>query len=178
MLVCIRVPETDGDHDNLFTGQIGYPLTNPGSVHARELAHDLKGLDHVFSSPSTGAVQFAEMFGSFSVVPEFHDRSGGEYEGRSWLTLKKELPPKRYKLWNRDWFAKPPRGESYYEISERVIKAYERIVRPRLRQGDNIGIVSHTDPLRVLLGHLSGKNEDDILKMEIHPIPYVFHGPF
>ncbi len=179
MLICFTTPQTTGDEENRFTGRIGYPLTLEGLDQAREIAADYRSsVNRTFSSPCTGSVQLAELFGEFVILPELADRAAGEYEGRKWNELKKELPPRKYKLWQREWYAKPMFGETYQEIQDRVLKAYKRVLVPCLVKGDTVCVISHPDTLRVLLGHLGGLTEEATIKMTIQNLPYVFRGPF
>jgi len=179
MLICLCTPETTGDENKIFSGRMDFPLSKEGLGSAQNISDDFRSsVNHIFTSPSLGSIQFAELFGKFTIVSELADRAGGEYEGRRWDKLKKELPPKKYKLWQREWFSKPLLGETFQDINDRVLKTYKTVIRPILLRGDRVCVISHVDPLRVLLGNLSGLNEEAIMKMDIQPIPYIFRGPF
>ena len=181
MLTCIRHAESIGNAENHLSGQIDYPLSDIGSYQARDLGNELRGqFDLILSSPLLRATQTARAIGdNIVIIPEMIERSGGYYEGKTYTELKKLLPPRKYKLWQRDWYAAPLKGESFENVHARVIPAYQNRIRPLLKSGKRICLVSHSVVMKVLFGYLKNMSEEDIMKLDIqNALPYVFRGPF
>ncbi len=181
MLILVRHGESIGNEENRFTGQADYPLSETGTLQAHKLAHEIRGqFDYVFSSPLLRASQTASLISPKSIiVPGMIERSGGDYEGKTYPELKKLLAPRKYKLWQRDWHAAPLHGESYQDVQDRVVPAFRKSILPYIQKGSRVCLVSHEVVTKVLLGHFLGLSEKATMELSIeHALPYVFRGPF
>lgn len=180
MLTLIRHAQSVGNEENRFSGRIDYPLTELGLKQAEEMCVHLVGqFDLIISSPLSRALHTASFLGVPKIIPELIERSGGEYEGKTFPELKKTLSPRKYKLWLREWYAAPPFGESYQDVKDRIWPIYDEQIKPLLISGRRICVVSHACVMKVLLGHLQGLDEPEIMNMHIaNATPYVFRGPF
>lgn len=180
-LVCVRHGESLGNVENRLSGQIDYPLSTLGTEQAHQIGQELTGqFDAIFSSPLIRATQTATLISpKYKTLPEMIERSGGSYEGMTFGELKKLLPPRKYKLWQRDWYSAPLHGESYQDVHDRVVPAFKKHILPLIQKGSRVALVGHSVVMKVLLGHLRGMTEKAIMDMPIeNAVPYVFRGPF
>jgi broad specificity phosphatase PhoE len=94
------------------------------------------------------------------VVPELQEGNFGEWEGLTFEGIRDRYPD-LFAAWQEDVTAvRPPGGESLYDVSERVLRAYLPIIEQH--RGERILIVAHGGVNRVILAHA--------LKMEIRRI--------
>lgn len=187
MLVLLRHPECIDNADDVMVGQRDSPLTKDGQIQAREAAETLSDyrFAHIYTSPLlraldlTRAVVGRQKFGSaYTMVPELVERSGGSAEGKKYSQLKKELPPRKYKIWQREFFEAPPDGgESLHDVSERVLPWFKENVIPRISRNENVLVVAHSGVIRVIFGYLKQIEEAEIMKLPIeYAMPYFFYG--
>lgn len=186
MLVLLRHPECVDNAELVMVGQRDSPLTQGGRAQAREAAETLSSyrFDAVYSSDLIRALDQAREVARRSkfpcevvLVPELRERSGGSIEGVKYSELKKRMPPRQYKLWQRDYFEAPPAGESLDDVARRVIPWFRQVVIPRISVNGNVLVVSHTSVIRVLISYLKKIDEQEILAMPIeHAMPYFFYG--
>ncbi len=91
--------------------------------------------------------------------------------------IRQDLPPKRYKLWERDWFRCPPSGESYQDLEDRIRTWARTRLWPAMDLNQTILVVRHETPLKVLMGLLRGDEPDQIMASRVErAIPYVWNG--
>jgi probable phosphoglycerate mutase len=88
----------------------------------------------------------------------------GEWEGKAFSELK-ENP-----LWDRfntvRSATRPPGGEIASEVQSRILREAERLAARH--HGEVIGLVSHGDPLRLLIASFLGIATDGMQRLEIH----------
>jgi len=186
MLVLLRHPECVDDVELVMVGQRDSPLTSAGRTQARDAAETLSSyrFDAIYSSDLIRAldqtrevVKRSKFPGEVLLVPELRERSGGSIEGVKYSELKKTMPPRQYKLWERDYFEAPPAGESLDDLAQRVLPWFRQMVIPRISVSENVLVVSHVGVIRVLISYLKKIDEQEILRMPIeHAMPYFFYG--
>ena len=186
MLVLLRHPECVDNAEGVMVGQRDSPLTDNGRVQAREAAETLADykFDHVYTSDliraldQTRAVVAHQKFPvTYSLVPAIRERSGGSAEGVKYTDLKKRMSPRKYKLWQRDYFEAPPAGESLHDVAERVVPWFDDVVIPRISRNESILVVTHAGVIRVLISYVKKIDETEIMAMNIeHSMPYFFYG--
>ena len=169
-----------------MSGQRDTPLTDIGRAQALEAAETLADykFDHVYTSDliraleQTRAVLARQKFPvSHTLVPELRERSGGSVEGIKYTALKKRMSPRKYKLWQRDFFEAPPDGESLHDVALRVLPWFDDNVIPRISKNENILIVAHAGVIRVLISYVKKIDETEIMGWDIeHSMPYFFYG--
>jgi len=144
------------------------PLTKEGRKQVeksiKNLLKNLKGekMNLIFSSDILRAKETAEIVGKeLGLKPKYDKRlreyDVGTFNGRKIKDLKEFLPRGLVRLAN-----KPPKGESYEEIRERVLNFLDEISRKY--SGKNILIVSHQLPLIFLEGGKKGLSAKEIIK--------------
>ncbi|MDF1613392.1 histidine phosphatase family protein [Desulfurivibrio dismutans] len=138
-------------------------------VHDQEGAANEEGLDVVYCSPLSRAVQSAELIaaphGLTPVVEDdLRERHFGVWEGLSFAEIKRDFP-EAFTAWAADpvRFA-PPEGENTQEVAHRGRTALEAILARH--PGRNVGVVAHGGINRVILCHLLGMPLENIFRLE------------
>ncbi len=89
----------------------------------------------------------------------------GTWEGQSLAELEQDSV---WKLFNSDRsLVRPPGGELMVEVQSRMIKAITHL--RNLHDGDTVAVVSHGDPIRLLIAYCLGIPLDMLLRFTIDP---------
>ncbi len=184
----IRHGETEDADSRRYKGHIDVPLSengiqqikrvadyimrdgNVGARRAVPLRNGCGGpLTSVYCSDLSRAIKSAEIIAApFGLKPEIvedlKERSFGVWEGMTFDEIKEKWPD----AFN-SWAANPLKfspmdGESTIELRDRVIKAFEEIMKKH--NGQNIVIVSHGGVIRVLLSEMLGMPLENIFRIE------------
>jgi len=192
MLILLRHAESELQAEGKLAGRLGCGLSELGENHqAPEAKENLSGynFDAIFCSDLLRCRltlkivmegnHFATEQDLQNVVfaEELRERSGGSVEGMKYSDMRKILPPKKYKLWQRDYFEAPPDGESMLDVHERVIPYMKEYVFPLANDGKNVLVVTHAHVIRSIIGHIKAADETDVMKWKIeNAMPYLFYG--
>ncbi len=188
MLILLSHGSTTAQEDNIVSGQVNDLLSETGKLEAIEAGRSLSDydIDVVFCSDlercqDTANIVMAGNHFSDNVelilVQELRERSFGSLEGTPYPKVRKDLAPKKYKLWNRDYFEAPPQGESLKDVEQRVVPFLKENAFTLADENKNILIVSHNDVIKTIIGHLKKSDETDIIRWKIdNAIPYFFYG--
>ncbi len=138
----IRHGETNWNKEGRFQGQIDIPLNNNGKDQARKTCEYLKDINFnkAFSSSMNRPYETAQIILQnkkelkIIKIESLAEISHGLWEGKLEVEINKEWPNLL-----KNWHDKPaevimPEGESIKEVSERSVKAFEKIC---LSQKDN-----------------------------------------
>ncbi len=182
MLVLVRYGETETSLAKRFSGQNPGPLTQDGIDLANQYGEGLAGVmfDLCYAAPKTAAMDTAEAVGRNRILCAFpsalNEPSAGTYEGILFSNLKKELPPRQYRLWDRDFFVAPPSGESMADASERAFAWFEEHVEGPFKANPALNILIVTGPtmMKLLLGRLQQLEETDVVALQPLDCPYSF----
>ena len=181
MLVLLSAGQCQGDAERLLVGQGDYALTGKGIEEITEAAQTLshQDFDRAFCSPQQQARESlkiilqhnADPF-TITYVDQLRDRSGGIFESWPLREIRDALPPKAYRLWDRDFHEAPPQGESLSDVSDRILRWYRSIHDDSQRTL----ILSHDSVIQVLVGFVQQFDEPDIIGFKIErAIPYFFN---
>lgn len=187
MLVLIRHSMSQDNLEGRLSGQHNCPLSTEGQEQAVEVAVDLSkyAFDAVFSSDLSRCIDTTNeilqhnlnVVPSLTFVEELRERSGGLLEGMLYTEIRKEIPPKKYKLWERDYFEPTPMGESLKDVEDRVIPYMKEYVFPLVNDGKNVLVVTHEDVIRPIIGFIKGSDESTMLSLNIeNAVPYILYG--
>ena len=188
MLTLIRHGESTGNVKKLFVGQQDYPLTEVGVEQAQMAGATLANerFDYAFCSSllrAKATLQHIHSANNLStpfdtvVTDVLKERSAGTYEGLKYMDVKKILAPKKYKVWQRDYFEAPEAGESMSDVADRVLPYCKQTVFKLSDMGYHVLVVAHYTVLKVMLGHIRQMDEHLIPGLEIeHAVPYVYQG--
>ncbi len=188
MLILLSHGISEAQENNIVCGQMNDPLSELGKAEAIEAGKSLADydIDVVFCSDLERCQDTADMVmiqNRFSddveliLVQELRERSFGSLEGTPMSVVRKNLSPRKYKLWDRDYFEAPVHGESLHDVEQRAISFLKENVFPLVADNKNILVVTHNDVIKTIIGHLKKSDETDIIKWKIeNAIPYFFYG--
>ena len=175
----IRHGETEGADSRRYKGHIDVPLSENGIEQIKRVAMYLSqntelriqnaDLTAVYTSDLSRAIKSAEIiagpYGLKPVVVEgLKERSFGVWEGMSFDEIKEKWP-EAFNAWAANPLKfSPMGGESTIAVRDRVIQAFEEIMRKH--NGENIAIVSHGGVIRVLLCEMLGMPLENIFRIE------------
>lgn len=131
-------------------------LTEKGRAQIRAIASWLgdEGIDALFSSSSKRVLSSAEIIGAqlkvnITPVDAFNAWRVGEWEGRTYLDVKK-TEPQVYQSWVADPVRNaPPGGEAILDVSKRATEAVRQVIGAN--EGKRLVVVSHAEVIRALL---------------------------
>ncbi len=74
----------------------------------------------------------------------------GAWEQKPW----DEIPPQELNLWMYNYlYQKPPSGENYYEVENRILDFLKDLQKAALENLNKVVIITHAGPIRCLLSH-------------------------
>lgn len=126
-------------------------------------------LDHLYCSDLSRARRSAEIIGSrFGLIPHslpaIRERNFGKWEGMSFEEIMNAYP-KEFEAWAKDPNAfSPMDGESTLEVKERVMPAFNGILRRHI--GQRIAVVAHGGVNRVIICELLGIPLQNLFRIE------------
>ena len=95
------------------------------------------------------------------------EMSFGEWEGMTYDEIKIKYPDE-LKIWENDWINESaPGGESFTDMSSRVITRFEEIVNMHKTSADKIALVTHSGCIRAILGHYIAGSLENCWKFSI-----------
>lgn len=151
-LLLARHGETDWNHARRWQGHADRPLTERGRAQAAALAERLAdiALDAVYASDLQRARETAAVVAARQGVEVIELRDLREVDVGSWEGLTREEAEARFPDGYRRWLAGGTGwddGETYEQMSARVISAVERIAA---HEPGGVLIVSHGGPIRAI----------------------------
>jgi probable phosphoglycerate mutase len=147
-------------------------LNDRGRAEADRLVERLDGvrLDAIYSSPlercrETAAPLAKDRRLSVHIRRRLIDTGYGEWTGRSIAQVRKT------KLWRTvervPSAMRFPGGESLLEVQARAVDEVNRIAQDH-RKGIVV-VVSHADPIRLLIAHVAGAHADHLHRLVVDP---------
>jgi enolase len=176
VLVVLRHGESVWNSLNIFTGITDVELSDNGRIEAANAGGILQNceFDAIFTSDLVRTIETAKIVGqtqSSIVEPtrvvEFQERDYGYLTGKNKNDLTELYGEEQVKIWRRSYHEGPPEGENLDQVKNRVGRAYDTLVKPRIASGQHVLIVAHGNSLRALFVHLGLKNEQSIEDFEI-----------
>lgn len=169
----IRHGKIDIGNEKKYLGITDVPLDCVGIKQAYFLKNYFSNIaiDKVYTSSLKRCMQTAEIIlkekqQNYIVTKELKEINMGTWENMSVEYIKENFP-QSYEERGRDIeFFIPPKGESFHQLADRVMMAFENIVS---QEDETILIVSHAGVNRVILSQLLGLTIQDIF--DIHQ-PY------
>ena len=152
-----------------FIGWQDTMLNETGHGQARAWAEYFsgKGLEAIYSSDLSRCLETARIIGArcflepeaFSALREIRL---GQWEGRRFKTIQKLHPQAFQKRGDDIGNYRPPGGESFRDLQERVWPVFETIVR---QVSNRILIVTHAGVIRVLLCRILGMPLENLFRI-------------
>jgi phosphoserine phosphatase len=158
----VRHGETQGNVMGVNAGPLDYPLTKKGIKEIEFLAKALSKtkISSVFCSPIFRAVETAK------IMAEPHKLGIQTIEGLTEAKLKAEFVGKKGR--KRILLTPEAFTETYQELQERVVSSFEAIKK---KASGNIIVVSHGDPITVLLQYVVERKTGSNGYYVLHPDP-------
>jgi probable phosphoglycerate mutase len=152
----LRHGQTELSVQRRYSGRGNPALTDLGRRQAEAAAQYIAqkgGVAAVITSPLQRAydtaVAAAKALGlDVSVDDDLIETDFGTWEGLTFGEAA-ERDPELHRRWLRDTSVKPPDGESFDSVANRVRRAQRRIIAEH--GGDTVLVVSHVTPIKTLL---------------------------
>jgi broad specificity phosphatase PhoE len=153
--VLLRHGQTPMSVQKRYAGRSDPPLTEAGVQQAAAAAKRLASADFgvIVTSPLLRTVQTAQAVAAVTgaaVVTDdgFRETDFGAWEGLTFAEVRERWPAE-LSAWLADPEIAPPGGESFTDVSARVIAALDRMLAARA--GQTVLIVSHVTPIKTLV---------------------------
>lgn len=168
-LYLVRHGETDWNLANRIQGHTDIPLNENGRQQAKALAQRLAEehqIDVIYSSKQKRALETAQIIGAkleIEPIPTegLQEVCLGSWEGYTWRQVR-ELFPEEYEAWYKSRrYLKPPCGESYQQVLDRVLPVLMQIW---LQEEGNALIVTHGAVIMSLLSYLHNTPFEDMAR--------------
>ena len=160
----LRHGQTEHTPERRFSGSSDLPLSELGRAEAWAAARSLKvrGIDAIVSSPLRRCRETAAAAADVLGLPVQVDDDLRELDFGEWEGLTRDEAMGRNPLALRRFFGatdvRAPGGESIADVSTRVAKARQRILREHA--GETVLVVSHVTPIKLLLAAGLGVGDD------------------
>ncbi len=172
VLLLIRHALTELTGKKMIGWTPGVHLSEKGRAQAEQLAQRLSAVPvtSIYSSPLERCRETAEPLAAFKgldihVAPDIGEIRVGEWTGRPLAQLA------RTKLWRSiqqsPSTARFPGGETLLEVQERAVGEVTRLMQEHPR--GVVALVSHGDPIRLLLAHFAGVHVDLFQRIVVDP---------
>jgi broad specificity phosphatase PhoE/ribonuclease HI len=152
----LRHGQTELSTQRRYSGRGNPALTDVGRRQAEAAAQFLAqsgGIDAVITSPlqrayDTAATAAKALGLDVTVDHDLIETDFGAWEGLTFGEAA-ERDPEQHRRWLRDTSIKPPDGESFDSVADRVRRAQARIINEY--NGKTVLVVSHVTPIKTLL---------------------------
>ncbi len=160
-VIIIRHGETEWNASVKYQGHTDVELSEVGKAQAVKVGERLKKekINAIYSSDLKRAydtgLQIAKRCRLSCITQEdLRETSFGEWEGLTYKEISSKYP-KLVKKWRSDpETIKPPGGESFRQMQERVINIFNKIISKH--PGETVALISHGGTIRVLLCYILG----------------------
>lgn len=168
MVMLMRHPRTALRQD-IILGQIDADLAPEEEEQLPALASIAAALSpkRVVSSDLRRCSRLGKMIADAVNVPleidaVWREQSFGNWEGLTWDEVAESFPDEHEKFFTHWVTRRPPGGESFTEVTERVVKALQR-----LSDGPKTLVVTHAGPIRSAVLIASGSPLEDAFDVDV-----------
>ena len=176
-LVLVRHGESEWNAQGLWTGRTDIDLTQKGREEGKKAGEAIRNISFAiaFTAPLLRTrhtldeikdVLHDKTFPDF-IDPALTERDYGTLTGKNKWEVEKQYGKKQFTMWRRGWDTPPPGGESLKNVYNRVVPFYETHILPRLKEKENVLVVSSGNELRALIKYLEHISDADIEHTEI-----------
>ncbi len=146
------------DRQRRFIGQTDLPLSEDGVIHAKALGQFFidKDIETIYCSDLMRSYDTAKEIGiqnniHVQVISAFKEINLGRWEGETFTEIARCYPDE-FKARGQDiGYFRPPGGESFIDLSKRVLPIFEKIIR---QDNKSVVIVGHAGVNRMILCNL------------------------
>ena len=171
-LIFIRHGQTDWNVRGKIQGSYDIELNETGIRQAIDLSDKLTKHKYefkkIYSSPQKRALNTAKILSESSnieyvVIDDLREINMGEWEGLSWKEVDENYPTE-YKEWKSNRrYTSPPKGESYEDMLQRVIKALHKIIN---ENKDDVVIITHSAVIMCLQCYITNTPFNKMLQFK------------
>jgi len=165
----LRHGDSRQDAVRRYIGQSDDPLNETGRIQAERWQRELRAipLRRFFCSDLRRSVETARIIlgdraGQVTVLPGMREISMGRWEGLPMEEVRCTLPEEYERRGARPDCHRPPGGENFIDLRERVLPLFETILRDE--SGPAL-LVGHAGVNRVILCHLLGMPLDNLFRL-------------
>ncbi len=159
MIYLMRHGEINGVKTRRYIGSTDLPLSEKGIVQAQFWHQKLNNIrfDAIYTSPLERAMHTAEIISgqnasALKIIPDLAEIHLGEWDGKKVQSIQKRFPD-AWKQRGSDFAGfRPPGGESFQDLSNRVLPAFFDITS--CDQKKILLLVAHAGVNRVILARL------------------------
>lgn len=163
----VRHGETDWNRGHRYQGHKDIPLNDAGRRQAQQLAEALAHIDFtaVYASDLKRAYETAAAVARAKDLPVqthegLREMAFGRWEGLTFAEIEKQYPEDLAAYRGDPAAGAPPEGESFLQLQERVVAAWEDIIgaespTPGKKRRRTL-IVAHGGALKALICHFLG----------------------
>jgi alpha-ribazole phosphatase len=152
-----------------FVGQTDLPLTDTGRRQAqywRECLAEVP-LAAIISSDLSRCVQTARIVANgrgmqIATLADLREIQIGQWDGMTFRQVRRQWPDAFQRRGEAVARFRPPAGESFLDLQERVVPAFEQAVD---QSGQYLLIVAHAGVIRVVLCHILGMPVDHLFRI-------------
>ncbi len=177
ILILVRHGTSEWNQQGLWTGLTDIDLSEQGMEDALSMAEELTDVhfDSAYSSPLIRARRTIDLIldtldGTDIQVtedPALNEKDYGVFTGKNKWEIKKSVGEEEFLRIRRGWDHQIPAGESLKDVCLRASKYFRETIKPELRQGKNVLVVSHNNTLRGLVYDIEGLSEQEVEDLEI-----------
>ena len=172
-ILLVRHGQTDSNITGFYMGRSNEDLNEAGYTQAHRLSSRLASLAiaSVYTSPLRRAYATATTLAEPhklepKVLDDLIEIRFGDWQGLHMDEIKRRWP----ELWQQ-WRIDPskltlPNGENLREVTERAVRAFERVVETN--RGKQAIIATHDVIVKVLVAHVLGASNSIYRRFEIH----------
>jgi 2,3-bisphosphoglycerate-dependent phosphoglycerate mutase len=175
LLAIVRHGLSQANIDGIVAGHLDTPLTEVGRSQAKQAAELLRDISfdvaHV-SSLERARHTLDEIIATLELeIPtqphdDLKERFWGEVESTNKEDRQEKYTEEERASWSL-WGVRPPGGESYEDMSARVVGYFDQHVLPQLKSGQNVLLVGHNGMLKTLQRHLEDLPHEQTYTLEM-----------
>jgi probable phosphoglycerate mutase len=169
MIYLLRHVAVKADGERRFIGQSDPPLSDTGRRHAGQWSRGLEPIEFeaVFCSDlrrsqETAWIIAGDYPAAVRTMPKLREIHLGQWDGLSMAYVRRHFPEKWRKRGENISGYKPPGGESFEDLQNRVVPTFEEVGEQLKGHGL---IVAHAGVNRVILCHVLGMPLSNLFRL-------------
>jgi alpha-ribazole phosphatase len=169
MIYLLRHGEIDSDGEKRFIGWTNLPLNAIGVQQARRWQEEFSGMpfdgiycSHLDRTRRTASIISERQRAEVNDIPALKEINLGAWEGLAMSEVKLRFPDEWRERGKNIFRFRPPGGESFSDLCERVIPVFESIATAAT---GNTLIVAHAGVNRMILCRLLGMPAENLFRI-------------
>jgi alpha-ribazole phosphatase len=170
MIYLLRHGEIDLQGEKRFVGHIDLPLTGAGIRQAESWREKLSSIvfDGIFCSDLSRSFETARIIAGnrndrVQAMSQLREIDLGAWDGVAMSEIRERFPDQWQQRGEKIASFRPPRGESFTDLFERVVPVFEEIAR---QSKASALIVGHAGVNRMILCHVLGLPLAGLFRLE------------